>query len=490
MKIIKLNCAACGAPISLPENLEQLSCSNCGTHLMVEHGEGYYALKAVEQLSEAIQQSGNKTQDAIREGAQVTQIELKRLQLSQTLSSATSGLNATQSEQRTLTRSQMTPAAQHQLQELKVQEYAQREEIRQIQKQIDLLEGGPLEVNYQALTNQIHLLEKSIATLQSCPQTSKNRSIMQNLVRELQAYQGHIKTLHANQLRKKTKSFLIKPPFSTDLNELLGQLRQIQSDLGSISNQPPSSYKPTLLNELTQLQNQLYQHFHQEVYRQCWGDANPNNDPGEDIARLGHHLNASQATTKWLSAVPNPSTAVRKEIKSLQRSEKKLVKRFSITQERHRFSEAKNALYAGLAAFAITAPFSNDLGEVREQIDVYQKDLQNLKEQPGSPEVRQVQGELNQRYQGLYQHWASLERQELENKLKSNAIQPPFKNDFAEARADYDLIMTDIEMLKKHTAIPGVHERIQRLAAKQRLLYAHLQNLASQSSENDDMQSQ
>ena len=26
MKLIKLNCAACGAPISIPENLEQLTC--------------------------------------------------------------------------------------------------------------------------------------------------------------------------------------------------------------------------------------------------------------------------------------------------------------------------------------------------------------------------------------------------------------------------------------------------------------------------------
>jgi transcription elongation factor Elf1 len=70
MKLIKLNCAACGAPISIPDNLEQLSCSNCGTHLMVEHGQGYYALKSAEQISDAINQSGRGTQDAIREGAQ------------------------------------------------------------------------------------------------------------------------------------------------------------------------------------------------------------------------------------------------------------------------------------------------------------------------------------------------------------------------------------------------------------------------------------
>lgn len=483
MKLIKLNCAACGAPISIPDNLEQLTCSNCGTYLMVEHGEGYYALKAVEQISEAIQQSGKGTQDAIREGAQVTQIELKRLQLSQTLSGLTTTLNATQSEQRTLTRSQMTPAAQHQLQELKLQEYTQQEEVRRIQKQIDLLEGGVLEVNYQALTNQIHMLERSIAALQSCPQTARNRTALQGLVKEMQGYQRHVNTLHANQLREKTKSFTIKPPFSTNLNELVQQLRQVQADLGAVSNQPPSPYKPVLLNELDQLNDRLYQHFHGEVYRQCWENINPNSDPGENLEQVGCHLKASQATVKWLSAVPARSKSVSKEIKTLQKTEKKLGKKFSVAQELQRFTEAKKALVAGLAAFALSASFSNDLPEVRQQVDVYQKDLKSLQNRPSSPEVKQVQGELNRRYQDLYQHWASLEKQALETKLTSNGIRPPFSEDFNQARTDYDLIMTDIEMLKKNQDVPGAQSLHQQLLAKQRLLYTHLQKLISSAAE-------
>ena len=485
MKLIKLNCAACGAPISIPDNLEQLTCSNCGTYLMVEHGEGYYALKAVEQISEAIQQSGKGTQDAIREGAQVTQIELKRLQLSQTLGGLTAALNATQSEQRTLGRSQMTPAAQHQLQELKVQEYAQREDIRRIQKQIDLLEGGPLEVNYQALTNQIHMLERSIAALQGCPQTAQNRAKLQGLVKEMQGYQKHVNALHANQLREKTKSFTIKPPFTTDLNELVQQLRQVQSDLVNLSNQPPSSYKPVLLNELNQLNDRLYQHFHGEVHRQCWGSANPASDPGGNLEQVGLHLNASRATVKWLSAVPAPSKSIGKEIKSFQKTEKKLEKNFNVAQELQRFTEAKKALIAGLAAFAIAAPFSNNLQEVREQASIYQQDLKSLQSRPATPEVKQVQGELNQRYQALYKHWATLERQALESELKSNDIRPPFSNDFAQARNDYDLIMTDIEMLKKNKDVPGAQSLQQQLLAKQRLLYTHLQKLVSSAAEEN-----
>ena len=479
MKLIKLNCAACGAPISIPENLEQLTCSNCGTYLMVEHGEGYYALKAVEQISEAIQQSSKGTQDAIREGAQLTQIELKRLQLAQSLTSATSTLNATQSEQRILTRSQMTPAAAKQLQELKIQEYAQREEIRRIQKQMDLLEGGSIEVNLKALMNQINLLDRSIVALKGCPQSAKNQLIMQNLLKEKQKYQGNLNKVKVDQFRENTKSFTIKPPFSTDLNLLVQQLRQVQADLGSISRQPSSPVRAALMQELTQLNNHLYKHFHSEVYRQCWGDSSPDADPGLDYQKLGQHLSATRTTTKWLSAVPTSSKAVSKEIRKFQKTEKKLAKSFMKAQEQHHFAEAKQALVAGLAAFAISAPFSNNLQEVREQATIYRQDLKNLQNQPPSPAVKQVQGELNQRYQALYQHWASLEEKALETELKSKDIRPPFSDDFAQARTDYDLIMTDIEMLKKKKDVPGAQGLYQRLAAKQRLLYAHLQKLVS-----------
>ena len=481
MKLIKLNCAACGAPISIPENLEKLTCSNCGTHLLLEHGEGYYALKAVEQLSEAIHQSGKGTQDAIREGAQVTQIELKRLQLSQTLTSTTSSLNGTQTEIRALTRSEMSPAALKQLQELKVQEYSQREEIRMLQKQMDLLEGGPIEVNAKALMNQINLLDRSITALKGCPSNSRNQLLMQNLLKEKQKYQGYLNAVKANQIREKTKSFSIKPPFSTDLNVLVQQLRQVQSDLGGISQQPPGPMKPALLQELTQLNNKLYQHFHQEVYRQCWGEVHPGDDPGQDLELLQHHINASNASARWLSAVPTPSRAVKREIKKLQKSERRLVRRFGQASELHLQAEARKALFSGLAAFAISAPFSNDLQEVRQQAAVYQQDLKSLQNQPPSPAVRQVQGELNQRYQQLYQHWASLERQALESQLKSAGVKPPFAENFAQARVDYDLIMTDIEMLKKKSDVPGVRELSQQLAAKQHLLYTHLQKLTASS---------
>ena len=76
MKIIKLNCSACGAPhLHIPEDIDRLTCANCGTFLALERGEGYYALKAADQISEAIHETGRGTQDAIRQSTQETRNE-------------------------------------------------------------------------------------------------------------------------------------------------------------------------------------------------------------------------------------------------------------------------------------------------------------------------------------------------------------------------------------------------------------------------------
>jgi transcription elongation factor Elf1 len=61
MPMIKVNCAACGAPISIPpaSDLEFITCSSCGTSLQVEHGEGYISLKIAEKIAQSIEASGH-----------------------------------------------------------------------------------------------------------------------------------------------------------------------------------------------------------------------------------------------------------------------------------------------------------------------------------------------------------------------------------------------------------------------------------------------
>jgi len=81
MEIKKLNCTACGAPISVPDDMDYINCAACGSFLAIQRGEGYVALKVAEKISRVIEDSGRGTQEVIRQGSQDTQVELRRMQL-------------------------------------------------------------------------------------------------------------------------------------------------------------------------------------------------------------------------------------------------------------------------------------------------------------------------------------------------------------------------------------------------------------------------
>jgi len=480
MKLIKLNCSACGAPISIPDNLENLTCANCGTFLVVEQGEGYYALKAADQISNAIHETGRGTQDVIQQTAEETRKELQRLQLNQAYNAADSALHATMAEQRSLTRGQMTPAAIQQLEALNFQEWTQWEDIRRIQMQMDVIQCGPLEQNDLALTNQLDMIDHSILIMRTCETSPANQGLIQSLQEEKTLCQDFLNTIQAKALKQKIPAFLIEKPFGEDLNQLQANLVQFQTDISQMNQQPPTPVVSKLKAELFKRQTDIYQHFHQEVYRQCWGDLSPRSDPGKDPNRITRHMKATQATIGWLSQVPDPQRPLQKEIKSLRRQERKLLKIHGAAQESYRVQSAVKALTAGLAALAITAPFSQNLNEVRDQMKVYNQDIANLKNQPSTPEVHLARQQLNSQYQDFYNHWAQLEQAELTQLLKSNNVQPPFSPDLAQAVADYDLVTQDVALLKERQSIPGVQALYQQAVAKQRNLYNHLLKLKQQ----------
>ena len=136
MKITKLNCTACGAPISIPEDIDQIVCTACGTSLGIERGEGYVALKIADKLARAIESSGSQTQDAIRESTQVTRDELQKLQLVQELSAAQMQLNGIQSEIRALEHGAKNMKLAAQKLNLRKNEYQLMERIRTIKLQV------------------------------------------------------------------------------------------------------------------------------------------------------------------------------------------------------------------------------------------------------------------------------------------------------------------------------------------------------------------
>lgn len=79
MKITKVNCPACGAPISIPEDLDSINCSYCGIFFGREGDEGSIMHKVAEKLTREIEDSGKGTQEAISEPCPAAELESRSI---------------------------------------------------------------------------------------------------------------------------------------------------------------------------------------------------------------------------------------------------------------------------------------------------------------------------------------------------------------------------------------------------------------------------
>jgi uncharacterized Zn finger protein (UPF0148 family) len=136
MEVRTVACASCGAPLEIPSDVDSLTCTYCGAAQVVRRGEGYVALKMAEAVSRTIEETGDETQSAIREGTVATQAELKRLQLRQDLSGLEVRLSSVQSEIRALQRQGASREASIQLQELRSEERTLMHRVQGLQRSL------------------------------------------------------------------------------------------------------------------------------------------------------------------------------------------------------------------------------------------------------------------------------------------------------------------------------------------------------------------
>lgn len=151
MKTVKLNCASCGAPIVIPDDVDTVVCSSCHSTMMVDRGEGYVTLKIVEKLA-----------NAIKENAYVTQVELKRMQLNQLISMEEMKINSLQTEFRAAKR--RMPAnitCTPEMADLLLQENDLRMHVRSLYADIAHLEPG-WEESLDVIRRDRQLVEQAI----------------------------------------------------------------------------------------------------------------------------------------------------------------------------------------------------------------------------------------------------------------------------------------------------------------------------------------
>src|SRR3954470_2138593 len=60
-RLLKLNCAGCGAPLEIGTDLDTFACSYCGTQQRVQRSGGIVALRKVEGAIKAVQRGTDRT---------------------------------------------------------------------------------------------------------------------------------------------------------------------------------------------------------------------------------------------------------------------------------------------------------------------------------------------------------------------------------------------------------------------------------------------
>jgi len=205
MKITKVNCTSCGAPISIPEDLDFINCSSCGSFLSIERGEGYVALKAVEKVVRAVEQ----TQQEIRTSTEVTRSELQRLQLSQEVTALQSQLANIQAEIRTLLRLKSDSKTKRQIEDLHTTEY-------QLMDRLRCLDGQIASALPQSITTRIQMYEKEISWIDTEVQslTMSNHPQRWQVIQQLRNRKNElsqtIADLKISDLKSKLPSFQTK----------------------------------------------------------------------------------------------------------------------------------------------------------------------------------------------------------------------------------------------------------------------------------------
>ena len=236
MKITKLNCTACGAPISIPEDIDQIVCTACGTSLGIERGEGYVALKIADKLARAIESSGSQTQDAIRESTQVTRDELQKLQLVQELSAAQMQLNGIQSEIRALEHGAKNLKLAAQKLNLRKNEYQLMERIRTIKLQVTTPAPDDLAGTLALAEWELDWIASEMTALQESA-VQRKVQLLADLKNRSDALSASVKEMRIRQLKGRLPSFGMPDPPMDDLEQIIHLLAALDQDEKAIRNQ-------------------------------------------------------------------------------------------------------------------------------------------------------------------------------------------------------------------------------------------------------------
>ncbi len=257
MEVKLLNCVSCGAPISIPEDVDFLNCASCGSFLGVQRGEGYIALKMVKEVADAIKKSGAETQSAIRDGTYATRTELQKLQLTQEISMVEMQLSTIQGETRGLERALQpgvaNPRLIGQLQYLHFQEFQLLERIRNLRESLFAVNSPEFENDPATLENQLSSIRSGIQALEK---SDKSRPSVYNALakQKMLAEQISNKLLQKKiqVVKSSLNSFGLTSQFVTDPETAIKYGNWVRKDIQILEGLSQTPENTAVLNELYQ----------------------------------------------------------------------------------------------------------------------------------------------------------------------------------------------------------------------------------------------
>ena len=118
--------------MTVPGSASQVTCDYCGNTLAVTRSGKGATLELAQQVTETVAASSESTRSAIEDASQITRAELRRLQLTQELTTAQLQLTNIRREIRALEREKSTPKVRRQLRELRQKEEKLKEKINKL----------------------------------------------------------------------------------------------------------------------------------------------------------------------------------------------------------------------------------------------------------------------------------------------------------------------------------------------------------------------
>lgn len=251
MKLIKLNCPTCGAPISVPDTMDFINCASCGSFLAIDRGEGYVALKAAEKLARTIEDSGKDTQDVIRESITVTRSELQRLQAVQEISAIQMRLNNIQSEIRTIQRQPQSLTTENQLRGLHTEEFLAMDQIRVLNQTAKAPAADDVQGQILFTENEIRLIEAEITAIKQSGDSQ--RKIIENILdAQLEKLEDQVRNMKVQQVKNTLKTYGRSSDKFENQEEAEKLLLIIKKDLVKIESRKNSPEGRVVYSELVQ----------------------------------------------------------------------------------------------------------------------------------------------------------------------------------------------------------------------------------------------